>query len=254
MLRREADGVAWYLAKKGRGGQRPLGRVLGLRWTCRSGQQAIAEHLVGIVEDIRRSTALVALPTEVEELSVGLGAGEMATLPYDEGGLARMAELLTQDAPACVCVLIGAPPNAEGRRTALVVSIRRSWEEPSVWSGTVDPDFLASGFNEVDPLVDAQAEVWCATLTEICHRTDAVWGSVMLDYPTQDDPAYEYYYGIGKTSGEVLAAEHPRGYYWANMLSGGHVEALGGIARLERRCAELGLAALPVEDWRGTWI
>lgn len=148
-------------------------------------------------------------------------------------------------------VPIGAPPNPEGRRTALVVSIRRSWEEPSVWSGMVDPDFLASGFNEVDPLVDAQAEVWCATLTEICHRTDAVWGSVMLDCPTGDDPAYEYYYGIGKTSGEVLAAEHPRGYYWANMLSGGHVEALGGIARLERRCAELGLAALPVEDSAG---
>lgn len=121
MLRREADGAAWYLAKKGRGGQRPLGRVLELRRTCGSGQQAIAEHLTGVVADLRRPTALVALPTGVERFSVGLGAGEIKALPYDEDGLARMAELLTRDSPACVCVSVGAPPNAESRQTALAV-------------------------------------------------------------------------------------------------------------------------------------
>ncbi|WP_034262176.1 hypothetical protein [Actinospica robiniae] len=247
MLRREADGVAWYLARKGYSDTRPPGRVLELRWTCRTGQTAIGEHLVGVVEDIQRAMARIALPVEVERLSIGLGTGAAEELPYSAAGLSQLVEQLALDASARVTVVLGAPPR-DGRRTMLDLSLHTNWWASAVWSGRLAPGFNASGVNELDPLVDAEANAWSVALAEICHRTDAVWGSVMLDYEVREYTAYELYFGIQEKDGEARADEHPRGYHWANILSAGHIRVLGGRSALEKRCAELGLDALPIAD------
>jgi hypothetical protein len=56
---------------------------------------------------------------------------------------------------------------------------------------------------------------------------------------------YEHYFGIEPVLADV--GRVARGYYWANLLTEGHLATLGGAAEVSRRCDELGLMCQRVE-------
>ena len=244
-MRREADGVAWFLESQGLQ-ERAFERTLELRWTCLSGQEAIAVHLGGVIGVVCARMGGLGLPVVPGELTAVAGFGRPKPYALDEAGLARLASVLAGEAYAHVYVTLFTQP-ARGRRQPFVsIGMGGSLRDRGVWSGYVRPAQALGTFGiEGDPRLDEEAEAWSAMLVEICRRSGAAWGSVMLDYLCDLETTYEEYFGIG-AEGEPQSGSHPRGYFWANVLSAGHVAGLGGRAVVQARCAELGLSVRPL--------
>jgi hypothetical protein len=99
----------------------------------------------------------------------------------------------------------------------------------------LDPDQLRQ-------LTERFAELFEQTAVAL----DAVSGLITYErkYSVSQATPYELWYGINSFDALEEVRQHPRGYYWANLLSEEHVERLGGIAQLE---ADASLWALQLD-------
>ncbi|MGW5364430.1 hypothetical protein [Actinopolymorpha pittospori] len=98
---------------------------------------------------------------------------------------------------------------------------------------------------------DAVAEAFWTWLAPIGERLDAAWGFVTCDPETLPfSTPYDEWYGILR-KGSRQAREHPRGYYWGNLLGATHVQGLGGTAALTEAAEAAGLRVEPVPDAAG---
>lgn len=88
---------------------------------------------------------------------------------------------------------------------------------------------------------DAVAEAFWTWLAPIGKQLDAVWGFVTCDPETLPlSTPYDEWYGIF-LDGACRAREHPRGYYWGNLLGPTHVRRLGGTPAVTAAAEAAGL-------------
>jgi hypothetical protein len=73
-------------------------------------------------------------------------------------------------------------------------------------------------------------------------------GGVTVDRGTTLTSPWDAWYGIGNHVHGPLVATHVRGYYWATILTGGHLERLGGIEKFRKRVAATGFVLTTVDS------
>jgi hypothetical protein len=103
---------------------------------------------------------------------------------------------------------------------------------------SVSIDTLSLSAHEEDEI----AEAFASWLPDVAESTEAVWGFVTSDphwFPYIETP-YEGYYRLPQ-HGRPHARKHPRGYYWANLLTSEHIEGLGGVDVVVERATKAGL-------------
>ena len=249
MLRREADGVAWYLAKKAAEGRRLSKRTLRLWWTVLTPQATIPVVLPDIVAAIQDAMSRIDCPLTAKEFSAGLGTAGPTDLPFTDDGRAQLAAMFSSEDPGALAMRLTAPPGPNGALRAIDLSISANYSEHSVWSGQLYPAFGRDWLNEEAPRIDEEASAWSTALAGVCSAAGAAWGCAGVDFWNQTQPPYDRYFAVynggaanGSDEGELLADSHPRGYYWSNVLSAKHIAGLGGLAVLSARCADLDLS------------
>jgi hypothetical protein len=72
-------------------------------------------------------------------------------------------------------------------------------------------------------------------------------GGVTVDRGTTLTSPWDAWYGVGNHVHGPLVATHVRGYFWATVLTGGHLERLGGMEALGERAAALGFELSTVD-------
>jgi hypothetical protein len=105
------------------------------------------------------------------------------------------------------------------------------------------------------PDVAAVAERLLPVISQLAVSTDAAYAAATYDFGQKPYLPFEMWHGIG--DGCHTVDRHARGYYWANLLSHRHLQALGGLAEARRRTAEAGLQIVAVRDTPGAelaWI
>lgn len=231
MLRREGDGVAWYLAREAMFGRSPVPRSLVLTWTSDGDPAGVADGVIGGLRDgIGPGARLRAGRIKVER-HLGDGVDGPWTATRQETALSLLAE---DDVFRFTALWSVPDPEVDD-------VLLRGWRagDGDVWSWR-----LTGGFGERDRL-DAAAEVWQDLLEQLGRRSSTLWGAISHDrFTTVRTPVEDY---LGIRDGELTSVEHPRGYYWSNLLTRRHLDRLGGRAAVESRAAELGLRTLALD-------
>jgi hypothetical protein len=70
---------------------------------------------------------------------------------------------------------------------------------------------------------------------------------VTYDRTGPDRTPYECWYGMNSFDSAPLTRERVRGYYWANLLTAGHLARLGGLQALRDQAAPHGFVVQPVD-------
>lgn len=247
MLRREADGVGWHVAcaaRKGRGVPAPM---LGLFWTSMTRPacgDAVREFVVDEIE-----AELVRLGVPLQRLKVsGIvpEEGPGGSLDFTDAALDRLATLLVSGAP--VQSTISWKSTAEGGRSVLVtLKLTSAFTGSDGWDGRFGADWEV--FEDSGVSIDEAALGLTRVVARIAAKTRMVWAGISLDHwpKNMTQPPYEVYYRIPWAEAETGAERKARGYYWANLLTEGHLEELGGLAQVRLRCRALGLPAEQVD-------
>ncbi|NUP53809.1 MAG: hypothetical protein HOW97_41780 [Catenulispora sp.] len=166
----------------------------------------------------------------------GLAGPEWVTVgagPVERHGGATSRELLTLVDP-----LVGS-----GRLMLRAVwpgfelEVAESPANPGLWGAQAFSSPALGG-----AVLQGVAEGCVAALEGLAENDWAVWGGVTVDHGRPYFTPYESFFPIGWERGERSAAEHPRGYYWANLLTAAHVQQLGGIDAVAEYCDAHGLA------------
>ena len=110
--------------------------------------------------------------------------------------------------------------------------------DPTIWTASLLFPRLAAG-----PELDGAAEGFVQLLVDVEPVVAPVWAAVTYDAWEEARTAFEAFYGRSRPRAGQDAGRHPRGYYWANLLTATHIAGLGGTARL-----------LEAADERGLWV
>lgn len=93
--------------------------------------------------------------------------------------------------------------------------------------------------------LDVAGALWLRLLQTVATWPEVTWGAVLFDVTHRNAPTpFEVYFSARVPVAD--AAGLARGYYWANLLTEGHLETYGGYPHLARLCEEAGVACSPV--------
>jgi hypothetical protein len=95
------------------------------------------------------------------------------------------------------------------------------------------------------------AEGFVRLLADLEPVVTPVWGAVTYDTWDNVLTPFEAFYGRSRPKAGQDADRHPRGYYWANLLTVTHIAGLGGTARLVEAADERGLSVEVLADVPG---
>ncbi|MET7303429.1 hypothetical protein [Embleya sp. NPDC005575] len=198
------------------------------------------------MEVIEEELARVGAQLHREQLSSGLSMDSPSVYRFSGPGIEKAASVFGLGTSARLFAM-WTWPSDDRPHSSLVLTVESSAWDQSRWNGrlrTTRHLFEAAGSS-----VDEGGAAWARIMSRISAPTAAVWAGIGLGYWPQDmrSPPYECYYPIREEEGESRADRNPRGYHWGNLLSKGHVAALGGVGAVEERCRELGLTAEPVD-------
>ncbi len=97
--------------------------------------------------------------------------------------------------------------------------------------------------------IAAVAEQVVDVVTFGALATDAAYGAVTYDYGDSRRLPFELWYGIH--DGWTRADRFSRGYYWANVLSHRHLQALGGVEVAAVRATDAGMRFMLLRETPG---
>jgi len=247
MLRREADGVRWWIERQALLGVLVPPPGLVLAWVTR-GDSATAA----------RQAEVLAEAVDAELLGAGARASRILLNGYwqdESDGWSHDSGRWTPERHRQILKRV-ARPDGSGLDLDWEVADRRRpqsyhWApninlhgainstSPGVWEWTLQASAGLFRDKELDPA----GEAWARLLRLVGGWPQTLWGAVFHDRWTANRPLpYERYFGL-RISPEDTGTT-VRGYYWANLLTAGHLAKLGGTAA--ERCAALGLGFEPV--------
>jgi len=244
MLRREADGVAWWLARQAADGGTPPVRNLVLTFVARGANPTAAR--LG-----RRLTGLLAAPLDRVAVPVSLQAVRLQVSEpwqeayFDEPDRVELGLRTLEQSDAHRIhwsFAIDQPPSeAYSYSSTLIVLAKSDWKDETLWEWQVVVGVDPGSAPSLDDLGDELE----AILAHLGQSKDLRWGAVLYDHWNMTKPPYEEYFGIDR--GIALAEDCPRGYYWRNFLTDRHIERLGGVDQLIETCAEAGIVFQALE-------
>lgn len=243
MLRREADGVDWYVRRQTLLGHVEPPRNLTLSLTLRA-HPAMASELVwelGALVEARTREFGIELPRRT--LTVWVWDREPFAADWTAQSQLEAAERVRDDKAAALILEwtdVAVPGEAAALRASL--GMNRDYEREGLWG--VSLAFGRELHAATAPNLDAFAEILADALALAGARSQTRYGAVVYDFisgETLNRLPYELMYGI--TEGYQEADESARGYYWANLLTTRHVDKLGGLDAFAARCADHGVAA-----------
>ena len=238
MLRREADGVAWKAARRRLRGQPEPAPSLVLTFVTRSSHAAAARLARWLEGALAGSFAEVGAVSRMNAVDVHL-TEHPSTYYWDEPDRFErgLSDLRTPDADTMTWSwsITQEPKRTPNADPGVSVYTRLTVEDEQLWEWQV----VAGLDVAAPPSTDDLAQCWRGTLRGAAERFEVVWGAVYYDAWDIAGPPYERYFLI--QDGVRSAAEHPRGYYWCNLLNPRHLELLDGLDAVSAACAQAGL-------------
>lgn len=112
----------------------------------------------------------------------------------------------------------------------------------------VEVNFRVAHHHLENDAVESIADDLVEFLGAAPYSLGGCWGCVTIDRFERGTTPFERWYStMGKWK---RPKEHPRGYYWANLITTEHIERLGGVESVLERSATLGLSARLIQDDR----
>ncbi len=255
MRRREGDGVRWWL-ERGRLLHRDTDRqsqpALALRWVSRGSAEQTMPRVRELVDALELDAVWSMVPTLGYQVYGSYAGAENDAGPWTEELFERVAARVS--APDGQGVTLSwqipdlASPGATGEFVGITLSASAAGAYP------VDPDSAAWEWAlhagpDAFPgrLLDRAADGWLRAMGLIARWPEVTWGAVLYDVDYINAPTpFERYFSSpvepSATTGLV------RGYYWANLLTEGHLAAYADAQDLAETCAAAGIVYTPVQD------
>jgi hypothetical protein len=249
MLRREADGVRWWVEREAL-----LGRMTGppslvMAWVTRGDSADAARQAEELAEAVERELPATGMLASRITLN-GYWQDEDEGWSHDSGrwNPERYRRVLDRVARPDGSGLDLLWEVADRRRPPsyfwsanITLHCATHFTQPGVWRWTLH---TSDGLFRDEALGPA-GEAWARLLRLAGGWPQTQWGAVFHDYwQFGEGLPYERYFRLQIPPADT--AEVARGYYWANLLTEGHLAKLGGVETVAGRCAELGLGCEPV--------
>ncbi|WP_328955768.1 hypothetical protein [Kitasatospora purpeofusca] len=243
MLRREGDGVTWWIRREqleGRTGEPHRSLVLTLATRGGADEQArLGSLLLELLEDGFQEAGASAVFR-----GAAVTRHDFSREPFGERGLMEglLGVLATGEVfqSNWLWTVTGTGVAEEAKPGPIGLDLYGGQFGSDIWQWQIDVGTESGS----DAFLDHLAVLWADSLRVVGERTDLLWGGIYHDVYAMSEPPYERYHGI--LQGLQTADRHPRGYYWCNHLSAGQLDRLGGIDAVATRAAGAGLAAEPV--------
>jgi hypothetical protein len=254
MLRREADGVRWWIERQALLGVMVPPPGLVMAWVTRGDSAAAARQAEALADAVQRE--LPVSGTRASRITLnGYWQDEDDGRSHDSGRWTaeRYRQVLDRVARPDGSGLDLLWEVADRRRPqsyywapAITLHCSAGFTLPGIWEWTLKAsDGLFRG-----EALDPAGEAWARLLHIAGSWPRTLWGAVFHDHWDQNLPLpYERYFGLEIPSADT--AHTARGYYWANLLTAEHLVKLGGPAAAGERCAALGLRFEPVSGTGG---
>jgi hypothetical protein len=252
MLRREADGVRWWRERGqllGRNVEAQAMPMLALRFTSFGAPEAV----------VQRARELVVLLDDSEPWSSGEASRSMVNGffggfdhdagPWSDALFERIAARVSQpdgqgmslDWSMAISEQARGVPRSSGIGLSFS-SVDQEVVDPVPWEWALQ---ASPGLFHGEAL-DQAAAVWTRMLETVATWAEVPWGAVLFDVSYSNGPTpFEKYFSAPVSVEE--SAHAVRGYYWANLVTEAHVEAIGGLSALGTRCADAGVECHPVQ-------
>ncbi|MFE0462028.1 hypothetical protein ACFW1A_22545 [Kitasatospora sp. NPDC058965] len=207
-------------------------------WTSTNGPVEVPEALPELVDRAEQVLASFSPGLRRRAVSSAAGVDIAATFPFSPNGLEQASQVFVPGLAGRMTVGWESLDN-DGRLVALDLSLDSSFKDQRVWNGRLacPPSLLGPGGT------DEVANKLPGLLGFCAVQAGAVWGCASLDHwpGNMGQPPTEHYSAVSTDVGELQAAMHPRGYYWANLLTTSHLSSLGGLPRVRERAAQAGI-------------
>ena len=257
MLRCEADGVRWWFERNallGRDSEALALPSLSVRFVSVGSPAAFVRRVREAIKVVESFDSFAAVGARRATVNGSFGAFDHDAGPWEPERFERIAARVAE-------------PGGQGMGLYWRATSARS-DRPDGWFwedaiglyactdalGTDDTPgddlcwewwlIAAEGMYAGDGLDAASAE-WLRLLKAVGGWPEVRWGAVVYDCSKYREPTpFEQYFELqADPRGSDRAA---RGYYWANLLTEGHLERYGGIERLADACAAVEVACEPV--------
>jgi hypothetical protein len=218
-------------------------RAVQVFWTTNGSMEQAAEAFWSSVESFESGMVAAGSPLTRKEVTVRAGSEQRTNL----SGRDELAQALDD-------------LYDEARSEDLVqyVSVRPSWDRwgfemravgsgPASWSAQLTSEGIRDG-----ALVNAAGDLGERLLARLAGQDLVDWGGVTWDHGYPGRTPYESYFPVSPEEASREAARHPRGYYWSNLLTGGHLEGLGGAGAVVASCRNNGLETELIDGESGS--
>ncbi|NUP53565.1 MAG: hypothetical protein HOW97_40525 [Catenulispora sp.] len=240
LLRREVDGVAWHVARAAMFGVTEPARRLQVFWTLDGSAEQAADAFWLSILTFENGMQKAGRPLAERDIH----ARTMKERRDGISGRDELAQILRTFRDGLGDELL----HVHVRWDRVSADLMLRDPDPGVW---VAQWFM--GRNQDTSLIDAVGTAGTEVLARLAAEGVADWGCVTHDHGGGiNRTPYEHYFSIREAEGARLASRHPRGYYWSNLLTGRHLEGLGGPAEALAACHDAGLVSELIESASGS--
>lgn len=247
MLRREADGIGYYVRRQALLRRVEPARSLTLSLTLHAKPATVSKLIweLGALLEARTLELGIRLPRRA--LTVWVWDSDQFVADWTERSQREAAQRAADDKAAAL-FLEWADASVPGETVQLRANLtmHQDRDREGLWGVSLALGPNARGATV--PLLDSLADILADALATAGSLAELKYGAVVFDFiggETLHRLPYELVFGI--TEGYQVADEYARGYYWANLLTARHLDKLGGLAAFTARCAERGVIASVID-------
>lgn len=239
MLRREGDGVRHWMEQQVLYDRDPIQPDTVVTWLMPGEPALVAARFRAVVDAFEKEAFFGDLGVYRDTTNVYFGwehdAGRWTQERY-ERHLERLAEPDADGADMLWSVPDDDRPDDDHAPSNILLSVKAVEPDNRWWEWRLQ--------EEAHPFEGAYLDVMGEACLRLLHLAggwlETTWGAVLRDHwASTDDPPYEQYFGFSTTAPQTV--RETRGYYWANLLTAGHVELFGGPDGLRARCEAVGV-------------
>jgi hypothetical protein len=240
LLEREADGVQWWLDRQALENMPVPPPTLVLTWVSIADPALVAHRVAGVVDEFEARAA--GLPDGLTRDGMNVDwagsahGGRQRTSDAYPPLLARFVEEAGDAVNVWWMVQAPQQPAELYWQPSISLSAVTNYLRPGVWEWYL---FTSPGLYRDERRAPA-GTVFAAMLGVAAGWPETIWGAIFDDHWARNqDLPFERYFGVEHPPED--SARLARGYYWANLLTEQHLDALGGPDALAGRCRALGL-------------
>jgi hypothetical protein len=237
MLETEFDAVDYFVHEPDRAPPPPP--KLGVYLASALSQPAMAERLPGIVADMQavldETVAAPMRPAEIGHALAGRPTGGRAW--RGDATMRWLTDALRGGEVEGIDIAFHSPDDPEDRFWHLEIQALPGDTDASIMMSLVPSDNLWPA-----GATDALAERLLRVVESWTEPLDLRTSAVTHDRVQAGASPWEQWYAVNIVDLAQHADTYLRGYFWANLLTAGHLDRLGGLDELRRRADGAGCA------------